>query len=62
MKPRPELDALIKQYRETVAKMTPDEKKAMLRKRRISWVYGNLALDNPNITREMVEKAAEEWL
>jgi hypothetical protein len=33
----------------------------MRRQQRISWVYGNLALSNPSITREMVEEAAEEW-
>lgn len=29
-------------------------------KQRISFVYGNLNMSNPNITREMVEKAAEK--
>ncbi len=27
-------------------------------KQRISFAYGNLKIDNPNVTRELVEKAA----
>lgn len=53
--PRPDLDALIKA---SIARgpMTPAEK----RLQRISWAYGNCSLDNPNITREMVERAHDE--
>ncbi len=36
--------------------MTPGEKYDQ----RISWVYGQLAIDNPSITREQVEQAALE--
>ena len=58
---RPDLDALIARSVAAVAAMPPAERKDMHRLQRISWVYGNLAIDNPSITREMVEKAAEEW-
>jgi hypothetical protein len=36
--------------------MTPREKWLQ----RVSWVYGNLAIENPLITREMVERQAIE--
>ena len=58
---RPELDALIRESIAAYDAMTPEQKKEMHRQQRISWVYGNLALSNPSITREMVEKAAEDW-
>lgn len=45
----PELAALLE--RAKGYKMTPEE----LREQRITFVYGNVALDNPTITREMVE-------
>ena len=61
MKDHPDLTALIKTAVKAYNKLTPAEKKEMRRLQRISWVYGNLAVENPNITREMVEKAAEEW-
>lgn len=60
-KERPELDDLLKKATEAFIKMSPEQKKELARQQRISWVYGNLALDNPSITREMVEKAAENW-
>lgn len=59
---RDNLDKLIKEAAEVFSKLSPEQKKEVLRQQRISWVYGNLSLDNPDITREMVEKAAEEWL
>ncbi len=58
---RPGLDALIEASIEAVNKMTPEEKAKMHREQRISWVYGNLALDDPSITRVMVEEAAKTW-
>lgn len=61
MKERPDLDALLKKSIAAYNAMTPEQKRELHRQQRISWVYGNLALDNPNITREMVEKAAENW-
>lgn len=36
--------------------MTPVQRRAQ----RISWAYGNCALDNSSITREMVERAYDE--
>lgn len=58
---RSELDALIRESVAAYNAMTPEAKREMHRQQRISWVYGNLALSNPSITREMVEKAAEDW-
>lgn len=56
-----ELDGLIRRAKEAYNAMTPAQKREMHRAQRISWVYGNLALSNPDITREIVEKAAEDW-
>jgi len=44
------LEVLLEKARDHV--MTPEE----LREQRISWAYGNAAIDNPSITREMVER------
>ena len=40
--------------------LPPEEKIRHNHEQRISWVYGNLSLDNPTITKEIVKKAAEE--
>jgi hypothetical protein len=45
----PELLALLERARGY--KMTPEE----MREQRISFVYGNVAMENPTITREQVE-------
>ena len=45
----PELLALLERARDH--KMTPEQR----REQRISFVYGNVAFDNPTITREQVE-------
>ena len=42
---------------EAVRKL-PD--RPVTREQRISWVYGNCALSNPDITREMCEKIVDE--
>lgn len=52
---RPELDRLIEEARK-LPPMTP----AQLREQRISFTYGNCAIENPNITREMVERIHDE--
>lgn len=52
--PNPRLIELLKKAKNH--KMTPEEK----RLQRISFAYGNASLDNPNITREMVEEADKE--
>lgn len=61
MKDRPDLDKLIKESIENFNNLSPEEKRKHLHQQKISWVYGNLVIENPNITREMVEKAAEDW-
>lgn len=48
---RPELAALIAKAK-ALGPMTPTE----LREQRISFAYGNAAIDNPRITRKMVEE------
>ena len=58
--PRPELDALLKASIEAFEKLSPEEKKAHRRAQAISFVYGNLAIENDSITREMVERAYDE--
>ena len=57
---RPELDELIKKSIAAFNAMTPTEKEEYRRQQRISWVYGNLVIDNPKITREMIEEAAKD--
>jgi hypothetical protein len=46
------LERLLAKHRNTV--MTDDERRAQ----RISFAYGNVSISNPNIIREMVEKAS----
>ena len=50
--PDPELNALLDRAEQHT--MTPEERA----EQRISWAYGNLALHNPNITKDDVRKAA----
>ena len=49
-----ELDELIERSRSL--KMTPEQAEAQ----RQSFVYGNCAIDNPLVTREMVEEASKK--
>jgi hypothetical protein len=49
-----ELAKLIEQSRQ-LGPMTSEEQ----REQRISWVYGNCRLSNPEVTREMVENAVD---
>lgn len=49
-----EFQKLLEQARRI--KITPE----MAREHKISFVYGNLAIENPSITREMVEKVLDE--
>jgi len=51
-------DCVLDERIETARKhvMTPEERRAQT----ISFAYGNLVLDNPAITREMVERAYDE--
>lgn len=51
----PILEELLRRTR-NLPPMTPIQ----LREQRISWAYGNCALSNSSITREMVEKAHDE--
>jgi hypothetical protein len=52
------LDALLAEVKRLVAegRLTPE----MEREQKISWVYGNCKLSNPDITMEMVERAVDE--
>ena len=50
--PDPELNALLDRAEQHT--MTPEERA----EQRISWAYGNLALHDPNITKDDVRKAA----
>jgi hypothetical protein len=51
----PELERLLE-----VARNAPPMTPAELRAQRISWAYGNCAIDNPRITKEMVERIHDE--
>ena len=55
-----ELEQLIQKAKNI--KMTKEEKK----QQRISFTYGNLKIDNPDITREQIEQVAKKmhrsWL
>jgi hypothetical protein len=55
-----DLAALMKAANEAFDRLSPEEKKAHRRAQAISFVYGNLAIENDSITREMVEKAYDE--
>lgn len=57
---RPELARLLRESAERVALMTPLDQAKMRRDQAISFVYGNLVIANPNVTREMVEQAYDE--
>lgn len=51
---KPTLAELVELARNYV--MTPEE----LHEQRISFAYGNVAIENPRVTREMVEDAARK--
>jgi hypothetical protein len=53
--PNPRLAALLE-----AARNAPPMTASELREQRISWAYGNCALANPSITREMVERIHDE--
>lgn len=55
MKSRPDLQRLL-----DWARKQPPMTAAELREQRISWAYGNCAIENPHITREMVERLHDE--
>ena len=57
---RPELDKLIEQAKLAFKVMSLEQKLKLRKEQRISWVYGNLSLSNPNITRKIIEERAEE--
>lgn len=54
MSEKPTLDELIARAR--TIKMTPEQEA----EQRISFVYGNCAIENDEVTREMVEQAAQK--
>lgn len=49
-----EIEELIEKA--NVTEMTPEEKEAQRR----SFAFGNANIDNPNVTREMIDEAADE--
>ncbi len=51
---------LLDEYWALYSRLTPEQKKAHDRQQRISWVYGNCKLSNPNVTWEMCEKVVDE--
>lgn len=53
--PNPELERLLE-----AARNAPPMTAAELRDQRISWAYGNCAIENPNVTKEMVERIHDE--
>lgn len=54
MSKKPTLEEIIAVAR--TVKMTPEEEA----EQRISFVYGNIAIENDLVTREMVERAAQK--
>ena len=58
---RPDLDELVRRSIEAFNALPPEERRRHRHAQRISWVYGNVALSNPDVTREMVEEAARDW-
>ena len=58
----PELDELLRKAAERVKKMTPEERAEMFRQQKISWVYGEIGIENPDstITREDVARMIDE--
>jgi len=56
---RPELDFLIQKAIKAYKTLSPEAKKEQNKQQRISWVYENLSLSNPDITREMIEELVE---
>lgn len=53
--PYPELERLLEW-----ARNAPPMTAAEIRAQRISFAYGNCAIDNPDITKEMVERIHDE--
>lgn len=56
----PYLDALLQRARAAYDALSPEEKAAHDEEQRRSFAYGNAVIDNPNVTREMVDAAAEK--
>ena len=53
--PKPALDDLLEAERNHV--MSDEEKEEQRR----SWAHGNVSMSNPNVTRELVDREAEDW-
>lgn len=56
---RPELDELLKRSIAAFNALSPEEQAAERRAQCISWVYGNLALDGVDVTKEQVADMIE---
>lgn len=57
---RPELDELLERSNKAWDEMTPIQRANMMWHQRVSWTYGNLALDGVNVSREDVYRRAVE--
>jgi hypothetical protein len=55
-----DLDELVRRAKEAFDRLTPEEQAAHRDAQRRSWVYGNVALSNPEVTREMVDRVIDE--
>jgi len=55
-----EMVELANKMKVTESKLSPEKRAELLRRQRVSWVYGNCKLDNPDITLEMVESAYDQ--
>lgn len=55
-----ELDILLRRARAAYDALSPEEKAAHNEEQRRDFAYGNVKLHNPNVTREMVDAAAEK--
>ena len=53
-----EMTALIRKAIATVQQMSDDQLQAMIHHQRLSFAFGNVAIDNPNVTRQMVIEIA----
>jgi len=56
-----ELKELMRKARAAYEQLSPEEKRAMRREQRISWVYGQMGLSGRKITREEAARIVDEY-